>query len=277
MTKRIIHHHYQDHANAIPPDRTTSDAQGHTFIYKLHATLEDVEQQGLSRVVSWQPHGRCFVVHDAKEFEKNLPRYFKLTKIASFQRQLNIYGFCRITKGVDRGAYYHECFLRGMTWLAPKIVRIKVKGTLVRRKSNPDEEPDFWSMSWVSPSGLSKARALSCDQTEATGVTTQSTSLSLVLSGSQASLQNGVFEETSMKMQDYGVGINQITAANALFRSGDRRDRPDVCHDAVDPQPLAVPSKFPVLEDHIDRALTSVNIREVFDDFLLNDWMLMDL
>ncbi|GAX10834.1 hypothetical protein FisN_31Hh041 [Fistulifera solaris] len=264
MTKRIIHHHYQDHANAIPPDRATSDAQGHTFIYKLHATLDDVEQQGLSHVVSWQPHGRCFVVHDAKEFEKILPQYFKLTKIASFQRQLNIYGFCRITKGVDRGAYYHECFLRGMTWLAPNIVRIKVKGTLVRGKSNPDEEPDFWGMSWVSPHEFSKARALSCDQT--VPATTQSTSLSMVSSGSQSSLQNGMMEEISMKLPDYET--HPITAANVLIRSGDCRVRPE---------PLAAPPKFPVLEDHLDRALASVNIREVFDDFLLNDWMVMDL
>ena len=44
-------------------------------------------------IVSWQPHGRCFVVHNPEEFTLKLPQFFKLSKIASFQRQLNLYGF----------------------------------------------------------------------------------------------------------------------------------------------------------------------------------------
>lgn len=82
-----------------------------------------------------------------------LPAYFQLSKFPSFQRQLNLYGFRRLTKGPDRGGYYHECFLRGKPFLISKIKRMKLKGTGVRARSNPDEEPNFWSMTWVGTDG----------------------------------------------------------------------------------------------------------------------------
>jgi hypothetical protein len=41
-------------------------------------------------------------------------------------------------------------FLKGREFLAHNIQRIKVKGTGVRARSNPEQEPDFWAMNWVS-------------------------------------------------------------------------------------------------------------------------------
>lgn len=38
------------------------------FPLKLHAILDQVEQDGLAHVISWQPHGRCFCIHDPKYF-----------------------------------------------------------------------------------------------------------------------------------------------------------------------------------------------------------------
>lgn len=111
--------------------------------------LERVEKEGFGHVVSWQPHGRCFVVHNTELFKELLPRYFTLSKIASFQRQLNLYGFTRLTRGNDKGGYYHEMFLLGKPFLMRRIQRVKVKGTGVRARSNPDQEPDFWAMPWV--------------------------------------------------------------------------------------------------------------------------------
>jgi len=62
-----------------------------------------------SSIVSWLPHGRAFIVRKPKEFsQKIMHRYFRQTKITSFQRQLNLYGFRRLTQGPDTGAYYHE-------------------------------------------------------------------------------------------------------------------------------------------------------------------------
>jgi hypothetical protein len=54
-----------------------------------------------------------------------------------------------LTAGLDKNGYYHELFLRDRLDLAARIPRCKVKGTGVRAKSNPEDEPNFWSMTWV--------------------------------------------------------------------------------------------------------------------------------
>lgn len=50
-------------------------------------------------------------------------RYFKQTKLASFQRQVNLYGFSKVSAGLDKGAYYHPLFLRGRPELCELMVR----------------------------------------------------------------------------------------------------------------------------------------------------------
>lgn len=71
--------------------------------------------------------------------------------MTSFQRQLNLYGFQRLTRGNDATGYYHELFLRGKTFLCKQMTRTKIKGTGYKAASSPDQEPDFWSMPPVNP------------------------------------------------------------------------------------------------------------------------------
>jgi len=103
----VTQHNYHDHStdpllNDNEQLHAATDKDGHkhnhhmmAFPLKLYDMLERVELEGGQSVVSWQTHGRCFVVHDVAQFKKLLPNYFKLSKIASFQRQLNLYGFQR--------------------------------------------------------------------------------------------------------------------------------------------------------------------------------------
>jgi hypothetical protein len=42
------------------------------FPVKLHYMLSELEWDGLDHIVSWQPHGRCFVVHKQKEFVERI-------------------------------------------------------------------------------------------------------------------------------------------------------------------------------------------------------------
>ncbi len=99
-----------------------------------------------------QPHGRCFLIHKPQEFvDTVLPIYFDQTRITSFQRQLNMYGFLRLSKGPDKGCYYHELFLKHKLFLCQDIVRIGKKGTGVKLKMDHSTEPDFYSMRFVEP------------------------------------------------------------------------------------------------------------------------------
>jgi HSF-type DNA-binding len=50
------------------------------FPIKLYNMLDVVDRDGHSHIVSWQPSGRCFKIHQAAEFEQNLlPIYFQGT------------------------------------------------------------------------------------------------------------------------------------------------------------------------------------------------------
>eukprot|EP00977_Amphora_coffeiformis_P027532 scaffold34619_cov183-Amphora_coffeaeformis.AAC.9 len=120
------------------------------FPVKLHYMLSDMEADGLAHIVSWQPHGRCFIVHKPKEFgETILPLWFRQTKYSSFQRQLNLYGFKRITAGPDKGSHYHELFLRGKRHLAHRIPRVRIKGKGARKPADPRQEPDFYAKTFL--------------------------------------------------------------------------------------------------------------------------------
>ncbi|KAL3916810.1 MAG: hypothetical protein SGILL_005012 [Bacillariaceae sp.] len=114
--------------------------------------LDHMEAKGDDEIVSWQPHGRAFVVRKPKEFVAQImPQFFNQTKYASFQRQLNLYGFSRLTHGPDKGAYYHSCFIRGERHLCRRMIRQKIKGTKVRKSLSPEEEPNFYNMTGAIP------------------------------------------------------------------------------------------------------------------------------
>ena len=73
-------------------------------------------------------------------------RYFESSKFSSFQRQLNLYGFSRLSLGEDRGGYYHEYFLRGRPDLLTNLKRLRVKGSGVRKIPLLETEPNFYEM-----------------------------------------------------------------------------------------------------------------------------------
>lgn len=171
-------HNYHDHAQVSFPSDIEADLQADgadkrkgprggvtvPFPTKLHIMLSRVDNEGLSHIVSWQPHGRCFVVHKPKEFVSEvMPTYFRQSKLTSFQRQLNLYGFSRITTGRDRGGYYHELFLRHKLFLCQSMSRIRIKGTGIKGKASPETEPDFYAMQWVEPEDADLNRDLEGD------------------------------------------------------------------------------------------------------------------
>lgn len=97
------------------------------FPEKLHRMLRELEENGETEVVSFFPHGRAFAVHNPTRFVSEvMPKYFRQSRLSSFQRQLNLYGFTRITAGPDAGGYYHELFLKGRPALCVHMRRVGV-------------------------------------------------------------------------------------------------------------------------------------------------------
>eukprot|EP00549_Striatella_unipunctata_P015162 CAMPEP_0118699316 /NCGR_PEP_ID=MMETSP0800-20121206/15815_1 /TAXON_ID=210618 ORGANISM="Striatella unipunctata, Strain CCMP2910" /NCGR_SAMPLE_ID=MMETSP0800 /ASSEMBLY_ACC=CAM_ASM_000638 /LENGTH=392 /DNA_ID=CAMNT_0006599487 /DNA_START=86 /DNA_END=1264 /DNA_ORIENTATION=- len=115
------------------------------FPQKLHRMLSELEEQeNGAAIASFLPHGRAFCIHNPKKFVNDImPTYFRMSRFSSFQRQLNLYDFKRITEGRDKGAYYHELFLRGRAGLCGRMKRTKIKGAV---QGGFREEINFYNM-----------------------------------------------------------------------------------------------------------------------------------
>lgn len=151
---------YFDASSLEDPDplalttRRTRGGVTEPFPEKLYRMLRETEEAGESDLISFFPHGRAFAIHHVERFCREvMPRYFKQSRLSSFQRQLNLYGFTRITSGPDTGGYYHELFLKGRPALVIHMRRVGVpKPTRIIRTNKPAvpaATPDFYSMAPV--------------------------------------------------------------------------------------------------------------------------------
>lgn len=126
------------------------------FPERLHRLLTEVESAGHSNIVSFTDDGKAFKILKPDEFfHKIVPIYFNQTKLSSFKRQLNLYGFELITHGKAKGGYYHKYFLRDEPDLARQIRRtdnkyVFDKGLYLKekkqRRHGAPSAPDFYSM-----------------------------------------------------------------------------------------------------------------------------------
>ena len=119
------------------------------FPYRLHEMLDWSDKEGKHEIVRWMPHGRSFLVSliptyvfrfdlslsilstltyqshlvhnrmqvlDAQSFVSTImPIFFNQSKFASFQRQLNLYGFSRFANGPDKVCKQSELELQKYT------------------------------------------------------------------------------------------------------------------------------------------------------------------
>ncbi|XP_056335273.1 heat shock factor protein 1 isoform X1 [Danio aesculapii] len=100
------------------------------FLTKLWTLVEDPDTDPL---ICWSPNGTSFHVFDQGRFSKEvLPKYFKHNNMASFVRQLNMYGFRKVVH-IEQGGlvkpekddteFQHPYFIRGQEHLLENIKR----------------------------------------------------------------------------------------------------------------------------------------------------------
>jgi hypothetical protein len=123
----------------------------HIFPWKLHDMLADAERGNFQDSISWVQDGRAFKVHRSDDFvEKVMPNYFDQTKYESFRRQLNLYGFQRVSRGEFRGIYSHPFFIRRDRSLCQNISRRTNKILPTRHKGTPSVECTYGATHSVS-------------------------------------------------------------------------------------------------------------------------------
>lgn len=126
---------------------TPEVAQQLRFPWKLHLLLERCEyehQQKLAAAaaegtspnrvpdmpISWLPTGKAFKVHDKERFVKEvMPSFFGTQSFKTFQRNLNLWGFTRVSKGPHKDVCSHPLFLKGFPAVCQSMKRIVLKGT----------------------------------------------------------------------------------------------------------------------------------------------------
>ncbi|XP_071997773.1 heat shock factor protein 2 isoform X2 [Engystomops pustulosus] len=100
------------------------------FLSKLWTLVEDSDT---NEFITWSQNGQSFLVLDEQRFAKEiLPKYFKHNNMASFVRQLNMYGFRKVVH-VDSGIvkqerdgpveFQHPFFIQGQDELLENIKR----------------------------------------------------------------------------------------------------------------------------------------------------------
>ncbi|XP_072911260.1 heat shock factor protein 1 isoform X10 [Hemitrygon akajei] len=100
------------------------------FLTKLWTLIEDPDT---NEFICWSASGNSFHVFDQGRFAKEvLPKYFKHNNMASFVRQLNMYGFRKVVNieqgglvkpEMDDTEFQHMYFIRGKEHLLENIKR----------------------------------------------------------------------------------------------------------------------------------------------------------
>jgi hypothetical protein len=99
----------------------------------------------------WDKSGTAFHIYSSDLVASDvLPQYFRHNNFASFQRQLNYFGFSKIGKGTY--TYAHESFVRSAPHLLAQIKRKTNMGNLSKRRRSKsirgggdDNNDDSWS------------------------------------------------------------------------------------------------------------------------------------
>merc|ERR1719191_620396 len=111
------------------------------FVRKIFQLVSD---ENTNSIISWNDDGKNFTIWNAHAFQKQiLPQYFKHSNLCSFIRQLNTYGFHKVSSPSENLQFSHPSFRKDCKHLLQNIIRKSKRKTKVE-----DEFP-------LSPNGVS--------------------------------------------------------------------------------------------------------------------------
>ncbi|EEH38997.2 flocculation suppression protein [Paracoccidioides lutzii Pb01] len=118
------------------------------FIHKLYSMLQD---PGIQHLISWSSTNESFVMSPSQDFAKVLAQYFKHTNVSSFVRQLNMYGFHKVSDVFHTGSpdsqmwefkHGNGNFKKGDVAGLREIRRRASRQTLIHRDSFSGHKPN---------------------------------------------------------------------------------------------------------------------------------------
>jgi HSF-type DNA-binding len=143
------------------------------FPERLFQLLDQAERENFSHVISWQPHGRCFLIHQLDQFKALLSVLMPgMMRWKSFQRQLRRWGFTRLVEGRDCHGYYNEHFLRYRPHLLSHLrcAWDSKRTGLDLGSSRP--APNFYLMPFLTPLPTSSVSSGGTEKTSFSSTTT---------------------------------------------------------------------------------------------------------
>ncbi|RLV89092.1 Transcription factor SFL1 [Spathaspora sp. JA1] len=88
----------QGQAQSTQMNASGSTTNGKTQVVFIHKLYDMLQDDSISHLIFWSPSLDSFYVTPGEEFSRALAQYFKHTNIASFIRQLNMYGFHKVNE-----------------------------------------------------------------------------------------------------------------------------------------------------------------------------------
>ena len=118
--------------------------------------MEMLSNNEHSDVVAWLHHGKAFRIYKRTRFVNEVfLKYFNESQFTSFTRKLNRWGFNRVRRGPETGAYYHIFFQQGNFNLCSKMVCSSMK--LPSAKTHPKNKKE--SIVYTPPPEFSPSTA----------------------------------------------------------------------------------------------------------------------
>ncbi|RNA16005.1 heat shock factor 1 isoform X1 [Brachionus plicatilis] len=254
------------------------------FLSKLWTLVEDSKYDEL---IAWDSSGFSFHVYDQTRFAREiLPRFFKHNNMASFIRQLNMYGFRKVNS-IDHGSlknekedmeFHHPYFIRGKEQFLEFIKR-KVSNGLNAATSSIATPKD--SLKESAPSNLEQKLKLNLNtllqmselQTTPTETTAAepSTDESRVLSAVNSLSKKHT--ESEEKIHYLQRTLRDKDPSALASSEGTFANQPANSNGATTQQALSI-QYSPIKHDELNKVLDDVNVikskQKMVDDSLFN-------